>query len=450
MLEYYGDVIAMRHFEQGAPAEAAKWASVPIINCGDGWGEHPTQVLTDLYTTQKELGHARRPAPSCSSATCACGRCTRSSTRSRSSTPRRTSSGRPRCRSCPSSRSSSTSATCATRSPSRSRTCIADCDVIYMEPVVQPDYTKSRDEERWRRVRARRRTPTASRGELLREKAQAGVDHPAQPAADGRAARRRRRDAPRALLAGGVQRRRHAHGPPRPRARSDGVGRWSSRSTASESSRSHAKGRACSSCSATTSACARSRTGARPEGSCGACTVIVDGQAVVSCAQKATRVEGKDVVTQEGLGRRRREAWAKCFVAAGASQCGFCSPGIVMKAEALLAKNPEPSRDEIARALLGNLCRCTGYVKIVDAIELDARARRGEPLPEPDRTRPGRLACAALRGRRARARRQAVRRRPRRPGDAARGPSLLGPSRAPASCASTRRGPRPIPASSPC
>src|SRR5512147_776757 len=56
MLEYYGDVIAMRHFEQGAPAEAARWSSVPVINCGDGWGEHPTQVLTDLYTTQKELG----------------------------------------------------------------------------------------------------------------------------------------------------------------------------------------------------------------------------------------------------------------------------------------------------------------------------------------------------------------------------------------------------------
>src|SRR6266571_6349421 len=56
MLEYYGDVIAMRHFQQGAPAEAAKWASVPIINCGDGWGEHPTQVLTDLYTVNRELG----------------------------------------------------------------------------------------------------------------------------------------------------------------------------------------------------------------------------------------------------------------------------------------------------------------------------------------------------------------------------------------------------------
>src|SRR3972149_35517 len=56
MLEYYGDVIAIRHFQQGAPAEAARWASVPVINCGDGWGEHPTQVLTDLYTIQRELG----------------------------------------------------------------------------------------------------------------------------------------------------------------------------------------------------------------------------------------------------------------------------------------------------------------------------------------------------------------------------------------------------------
>ncbi|HXH97555.1 MAG TPA: 2Fe-2S iron-sulfur cluster-binding protein, partial [Gaiellaceae bacterium] len=126
------------------------------------------------------------------------------------------------------------------------------------------------------------------------------------------------------------------------------------------------------------------KDGCAPEGSCGACTVIVDGRAVVSCAQNAARVEGKHVVTQEGLSEEVRRRWAECFVAAGASQCGYCSPGIVMKAEALLGKNPEPSRDEIARALLGNLCRCTGYVKIVDAIELSAAARRGEPLPEPD------------------------------------------------------------------
>ena len=128
------------------------------------------------------------------------------------------------------------------------------------------------------------------------------------------------------------------------------------------------------------------KDGCAPEGSCGACTVIVDGQAVVSCAQKATRVEGKSVVTQEGLSEEIRRRWAECFVPAGASQCGYCSPGIVMKAEALLAKNPEPTRDEISRALLGNLCRCTGYVKIVDAIELAAAARRGEPLPDVDRS----------------------------------------------------------------
>ncbi len=128
------------------------------------------------------------------------------------------------------------------------------------------------------------------------------------------------------------------------------------------------------------------KDGCAPEGSCGACTVIVDGRAVVSCAQKASRVEGKRVVTQEGLTGDERRLWADCFVAAGASQCGFCSPGVVMKAEALLAKNPAPTREEIAHALLGNLCRCTGYVKIVDAIELAAGARRGEPLPVPDRS----------------------------------------------------------------
>ena len=74
------------------------------------------------------------------------------------------------------------------------------------------------------------------------------------------------------------------------------------------------------------------KDGCAPEGSCGACTVIVDGHAVVSCAQKATRVEGKSVVTQEGLSEETRRRWAECFVAAGASQCGYCSPGIVMKA----------------------------------------------------------------------------------------------------------------------
>lgn len=126
------------------------------------------------------------------------------------------------------------------------------------------------------------------------------------------------------------------------------------------------------------------KDGCAPEGSCGACTVMVDGKAVVSCAQKATHADGKRVTTLDGLSAQSREQWAHAFVAAGASQCGFCSPGIVMKSEAMLAKNPAPSREEIARGLAGNLCRCTGYVKIVDAIEMAAAARRGEPLPALD------------------------------------------------------------------
>ncbi len=126
------------------------------------------------------------------------------------------------------------------------------------------------------------------------------------------------------------------------------------------------------------------KDGCAPEGSCGACTVLIDGKAVVSCAQKADHAEGRSIVTQEGLSGEERGLWADCFVASGASQCGFCSPGIVMKAEALLAKNPEPSRDEVARALAGNLCRCTGYVKIVDAVRFAAAARQGQPVPEPE------------------------------------------------------------------
>src|SRR2546425_10880095 len=126
------------------------------------------------------------------------------------------------------------------------------------------------------------------------------------------------------------------------------------------------------------------KDGCAPEGSCGACTVLVDGKAVVSCAQPAVRAAGKAIRTQEGLNEEERALWADCFVASGASQCGFCSPGIVMKAEALLTKNPSPSREDIARALAGNLCRCTGYVKIVDAVRFAAGARHGDPPPAPD------------------------------------------------------------------
>ncbi len=137
------------------------------------------------------------------------------------------------------------------------------------------------------------------------------------------------------------------------------------------------------------------KDGCAPEGSCGACTVMVDGKAVVSCAQRASHARGKDVTTLDGLSQDRRDEWAHAFVAAGASQCGFCSPGIVIKSEALLRKNPSPSRDEVARGLAGNLCRCTGYVKIIDAVRLAAGAGRGEGLPELDQT--GRVGTRAPR-----------------------------------------------------
>ena len=125
------------------------------------------------------------------------------------------------------------------------------------------------------------------------------------------------------------------------------------------------------------------KDGCAPEGSCGACTVIVDGRAVVSCAQPAERFAGRSVETLEGLPADVRDLWADAFAATGASQCGYCTPGIVMKAEALLRREAAPERDTITRALAGNLCRCTGYHAIVDAIEQVATARGGGPRPLP-------------------------------------------------------------------
>ena len=146
------------------------------------------------------------------------------------------------------------------------------------------------------------------------------------------------------------------------------------------------------------------KDGCAPEGSCGACTVIVDGHAVVSCARPAERVAGRTVETLEGLPADVRALWADAFVATGASQCGYCSPGIVMKAEALLRRDPEPAREAIARALAGNLCRCTGYASIIDAIELAA----GDPASGPGRAgracRGARRVRGPLRGTRARPR----------------------------------------------
>ncbi len=126
------------------------------------------------------------------------------------------------------------------------------------------------------------------------------------------------------------------------------------------------------------------KNGCAPQGSCGCCTVIVDGKAVSSCAVPAKNMSGKNVVTLEGLTERERNIFAKAFTLSGGLQCGFCIPGIVVRAKHLIGKNPLPTRDEIALALNNHICRCTGYVKIIDAIELSARALQGEPLPQPD------------------------------------------------------------------
>lgn len=105
-------------------------------------------------------------------------------------------------------------------------------------------------------------------------------------------------------------------------------------------------------------------------GECGACTIIVDGAAVDSCLMPAPQLHGRKVKTVEGLAvDGELNALQKSFLENGAVQCGFCTPGMLMSAEALLSRKPTPSRNEIVEAISGNLCRCTGYTQIVDAVE---------------------------------------------------------------------------------
>lgn len=172
MLEFYGDVIAMRHFQQGAPAEAARWASVPVINCGDGWGEHPTQVLTDLYTTYRELGtidglkfllvgdmrmrtmHSILHAFSQFDVEAFVV-------------------GPEDMTLLPEFKAELDGANVRYTEVASVQDCISEADVIYMEPVVQADYTKGRDE----RGGEVGRTPDAYRvtRELLGEKAKSNA-----------------------------------------------------------------------------------------------------------------------------------------------------------------------------------------------------------------------------------------------------------------------------------
>lgn len=112
------------------------------------------------------------------------------------------------------------------------------------------------------------------------------------------------------------------------------------------------------------------------QGDCGACTVILDGKAVHSCLTLAMQAEGKEVTTLSGLNKNGKiHPLQKSFISHGAIQCGFCTPGMIMSAKALLDKNPHPTREEIKVAISGNLCRCTGYKKIIEAIEAVARGK---------------------------------------------------------------------------
>jgi len=108
-------------------------------------------------------------------------------------------------------------------------------------------------------------------------------------------------------------------------------------------------------------------------GECGACTVLVDGEAVPSCITLAVRCEGRDIETIEGVATQARlSALQTAFHEKLGAQCGFCTPGMIMAAEALLRRNPKPSEADIRAALSGNLCRCTGYVKIIESVQTAA------------------------------------------------------------------------------
>ncbi len=117
-------------------------------------------------------------------------------------------------------------------------------------------------------------------------------------------------------------------------------------------------------------------------GECGACSVLVDGRHTLSCLMLAAQLEGREVTTPAGLGSEAApHAIQQALAERGAVQCGFCTPGMSMAAAALLAENPAPTRADIRTAISGNLCRCTGYVMIVDAVEEAARKMFGDSKP---------------------------------------------------------------------
>src|SRR3954449_12679992 len=123
------------------------------------------------------------------------------------------------------------------------------------------------------------------------------------------------------------------------------------------------------------------KDGCSPSGQCGCCTVLVDGKAVVSCNLSLEKVDGKQITTLEGIDAEQRDRMAAAFASTGALQCGFCTPGILVRTASLLEKKGAGlDRDTAARHLGAHLCRCTGYVKILDAVELLAKGESPQPV----------------------------------------------------------------------
>ena len=120
------------------------------------------------------------------------------------------------------------------------------------------------------------------------------------------------------------------------------------------------------------------------EGACGTCTVLIDGKPTRACIPQTDKLEGKSIITVEGLSDFEKEAWVYAFGEAGAVQCGFCIPGMVMAGKGLLDVNPDPTEEEIAYALRTNICRCTGYVKIIAGVKLAAKILREGKIPQQD------------------------------------------------------------------